>query len=230
MLFGYSIQLMAQSQTIVVKPNEALNDKLDKGIQYALPEFSYGVVYFKDGSEARGSLNYNYLSSTLQFDDNGVIKDVVGQNNILMVDIGQTRFVPAGKGLAEIIFDGDEISLLRNRRIVQSDKKSAGYGGKSSTSAVQNVSSYSSSGSTSGAGSNAAVTTDLATEVEFKRIDEFFLLKALKTTTASKSGFYKYFPDLKPEIDKFISENNVDFSSENDIKQLFIFLIGLQNK
>ncbi len=218
----------AQTETVTMKSNDNIDNKLSTKTKYAFPEFTFGTVYFKNDPEASGKLNYNYLSNTIQFLDNDEIKDVANQKSILLVQIGQTEFVPVGKGFGKVVFEGKKVSLIYNRQIIINEKRDLGYGGKTSTASVQNVTTIDSKGFASDG--SATSLADMQQNVNITANDQYFLEKDAKMMPATKKGFYKCFPDLKAEIDQYISNKDFKFTSENDLIQLLIYLTNLQTK
>ena len=211
-LFMFSICLYAQDFVIErgTDVNEVMKDK-----KYLYSDFQNGRAMYNDEAVAAGTLNYNMLTNKIQTLSNSVVLDVVNQDNIVMVVIGDHTLVKLHKGFGEVIGKGSENQLVLHKRIDIKELKKGGYGVHHETAQSYNFMDI----------GDLKISKESDVEVKFRT--EYYLLDKGKHYTANKKNFQKIFSKNKNEVKQYIDDNDISFSNENNLKQLFEYCVNL---
>jgi hypothetical protein len=186
---------------------------------YFYDEFKSGIAFFSSGEVSVAEFNYNFVLQEMQFLDrrnNNQILNLVRQSSLTHIEIGKDIFVPAGKtGYAVVIQDGP-VTLMKKRHLIRYAKKTGAYGTSATTASIDLVD-YLSTG--------VDLVTSQSTqffnpEYSYLEKNEYFLMKNKKTYTATRKNFLRLFSEIKPQLEKFISENNIDFRNEQHLRGL----------
>jgi hypothetical protein len=215
----YQNAFAQKTKTFKVNPGEKVVDAIPNKDKYAYPEFIMATVYFKNGEHYPGKLNYNTLFQEMQFIDRkgdtlslaepATIKHIIVNTDSFFYDEG---YVKLAAGYGKIKLGGREFIAFTDRQ------KLGGYGGESSA----RIDTYKSiqDGSTF----KELVAREVLTFVKrtvFYLGDEFNHFEQ-----ANKKNILNFYPSKSKEIKSYLKENKVDFSNEDDLKKMIIFLNG----
>ena len=208
----------AQNDQWTVKAGESIEHGLGDSIIYRYPQFTQGVVYFKDGRASHALLNLNFVTGEMQFI--ALSKDTLAIANkitIKYITIQSDTFY-FDKVYIELIHGNTEAKLGKLEIIKVSDiKKEGAYGQMSSTSAINTTNSFYSDNQSYKLTEKSAVT--LHKETVFYIGDRFnnFL-------PAVKKNIHKMFNTKMSRIEPFMKENKIVLNKEDDLIKLIDFL------
>ncbi|HOG41921.1 MAG TPA: hypothetical protein PK979_01705 [Bacteroidales bacterium] len=211
--------LSTQAQNVIQhKKGEDMTQHMLDSVKYVLPDFTAGIVIFKDGRTANGPLNISTISQKLLFiSPQGEIQEVLNQNNIDRVSVKGRSFVQTKQGFVELLDIADNVILGSVKRVkfLESEKKGA-FGTTSETTSVTSISSISTEGQR----------YELAQHVNTPftyRVTPYLGING-KFSYATKKYILKCFPSKKDKIESYLKENKVDFESLEDVRALFEYL------
>jgi hypothetical protein len=187
-------------------------------IKYVLPDFTAGIVIFKDGRTANGPLNISTITQKLLFiSPEGEIQVAYNQNTIDRVSVKGRSFVQTNQGFVELLDMVDDVILgcVKRVKFLESEKKGA-FGTSSQTSSVTSISSITADGQI----------YELAQNVKTPYIYSVtpYLGRNGKFSYATKKYMLRCFPSKKNEIEAYLKENKVDFENLEDVRALFEYL------
>ncbi|MDR2231701.1 MAG: hypothetical protein LBE56_01105 [Tannerella sp.] len=218
--------MMAQErQVIEASTSEDITNKVSEQIQYLFPEFTDGVVLFKNAPKSGGKLNYNMLVGEMQFLENNNEVMTFDVGDVASVTINGRTFYPyKGNEYAEELLSTDvgELRVRRKGNVAPYAKKGA-YGTSSSASSITSYSSVTSGGQQYG----LTVANDVLISVRY-----FYYLVGSNGKYAqitNVKSFTKQFPAYRAQIEAFVKENNTRFDKEDDLKKLLLYCAGLSN-
>jgi len=214
-VFGFNSK--SQNKSIEVNSTDNLKEVIPENVSMRFPQFSEGIAYFKNGTASSAFLNYNLLLGEMQFiDTKGDTLSIAKVESIDYITIGNNVFYYE-KGIHELIIESNSVKLTKKEKLEVADRqKIGGYGMPSSSGSIDNYSSYALEG--------RVYNLALNQKVFFKKYISYHILSNKGAVIANKNGFIKTFPGSKKSIEKFLSENNIDFKKEEDLKKLFKFL------
>ena len=141
--------LSIQAQDVIQhKKGEDMTQYMLDSVKYVLPDFTAGIVVFKDGRTANAPLNISTISQKLLFiSPEGDIQEVINQNNIDRVSVKGHSFVKTKQGFVELLDIVDNVILGSVKRVkfLESEKKGA-FGTTSETTSVTTISSITTEG------------------------------------------------------------------------------------
>src|SRR5436305_8078222 len=82
----------SQKEEWTVKAGEDIKESLPDSIKFLYPQFTSGLVYFKDGKISKAQLNYNLLVEEMQFIDNGNDTAIANEATIKFIAIDTDAF------------------------------------------------------------------------------------------------------------------------------------------
>ncbi len=210
-----------------------LTKQQQDSIIFAFPACTKGTVYFKNGSVYNGKLNYNYYNPQVLFRNDkpvspeDTLRRLDNLADVVMIEIGDKRFVPVLSGIGEIILD-NKTSLVLSRKVNIEEKKTGAYGTGGSTSSIRSVSGFSnngtSDGSYSGQTSFTNVEYDFAANSEISVDNRLFLLKDGKVSPLTKKSLLKHFPGAADYINRYLEEQKPDLDDVDQMRN-FVNLI-----
>jgi len=196
-------------------------EELGNGMLF--PQFQKGTVIFKSGARSSASLNYSMTQQEMLFmEADSTVMALADPLDISVVIIGERRFIPVtSAGVCyEEIQAGKGSFFVNQKATLLSKGKASAYGGYSQTSSTRQLGTYHSDGTT----------------VKLNP-DEKFVLN-IKNTYYLKSGnsykgFYsaktlgKLFKGHGAEIEKFATEQSINFSKTEDVVRIVEYGYGL---
>ncbi|NMB37607.1 MAG: hypothetical protein GX993_06185 [Bacteroidales bacterium] len=198
---------------------EDLAQHMLDSVKYVLPDFTAGLVVFKDGSTANGPVNISTITQRVLFiSPDGEIQEVLNQGTIDRVSVKGRSFVNTKQGYVELLdMGGDDIifGCVRRVKFLESEKTGA-FGTSTTTSSVTSMSSIAADGRV----------YELAQNVKtpYTYSETPYLSRKGKFNYASKRYIIKCFPSKKAEIEKYLQDHKVDFGSMDDVRALFDYL------
>jgi len=206
---------VGQAQTLFSEENTFFNN-----------EFKLGFVYFLDGEVGSAKLNYNFVLQNMQFvdEENNQILNLPHDRNISHIIIGNNIFVPVGRQGFAVVIQSGPITLLRKKHLVREERQKGAFGTPTTTAAVDVVTQFDFS---SMAGLSTAPTNINHRQFNYLAINEYFLMKNRTTHVATRRNFLRLYRDVRPELERFMNTNNIDFQNEQHLRGLTMFANSL---
>lgn len=132
-----------QSEVIRVKAGDDMMVVLAKRI-YHYPEFTSGIIYFKDGNAPSAMLNYNFLNGEMQFiAPKGDTLTIDNEKTIKLIMINDDSFY-YDKAYLELIMANTAVKLAVKQRInVIATQKIGAYNQASGASSISSYTTFS---------------------------------------------------------------------------------------
>ena len=211
----------AQDSTIILKAGMSINESLSIKNLYEYSQFVYGKVFFKPGDSSSGRLNYNRLLDQMQFIDfKGDTLNIADPGTIKSIRINNDLFY-YDEGYVKLIKDSNTIKLAAKQtlRVVNKEKTGA-YNMPSSTSAIDSYGSYMSEGKMYKLVPREDVVLKKQTQYYFGDKFNHFIL-------ANKKNLLRLYSKQNVSLNAYLKENNVDFTSQEDLEKLLQYLANL---
>ena len=214
-----SFALSTQAQNVIQhKKGEDMTQHMLDSVKYVLPDFTAGIVIFRDGRTANGPLNISTISQKLLFiSPQGEIQEVLNQNNIDRVSVKGRSFVQTKQGFVELLDIADNVILGSVKRVkfLESEKKGA-FGTTSETTSVTTISSITTEGQ------RYELAQNVNTPYTYRVTP--YLGRNGKFSYATKKYIMKCFPSKQDQIEAYLQEHKVDFENLDDVRALFEYL------
>jgi hypothetical protein len=211
--------LSIQAQDVIQhKKGEDMTQYMLDSVKYVLPDFTAGIVVFKDGRTANAPLNISTISQKLLFiSPEGDIQEVINQNNIDRVSVKGHSFVQTKQGFVELLDIVDNVILGSVKRVkfLESEKKGA-FGTTSETTSVTTISSITTEGQ------RYELAQNVNTPYTYRVTP--YLGRNGKFSYATKKYIMKCFPSKQDQIEAYLQEHKVDFENLDDVRALFEYL------
>ncbi len=182
---------------------------------YIFPELVQGSVKMKDGRIEVAMMDYNKITEEMIFEKDGVKLALDSLQTIDTVYIESRVFIPHIKVFYELLVKGKVSLFVQNKCNLVDSGDPSGYGGKTETGAVRNLSS---------------VTNSVHT-YKFKLPNNYYVTNATLFWIARNNTFYKansssqimkVFPEKSKEIKQFIKDHKLDLKNTDDLITLII--------
>ncbi|MCL2414100.1 MAG: hypothetical protein FWC94_02460 [Bacteroidales bacterium] len=204
-------------------------------------EFKEGYVFFTDGDPINALLNYHFVLREMQFIDpqNGNLFNLSRNLEITHIEIGEDIFVPIRReGWGVVILNGTVALLEETRYFPESRRRVYGTSIAGTSPASTNLRNLSGAGlvaaglCSAGAGiGGGAVGTSSITHstppTEYRVETQYWLMKNRNAYAATRRNFLRVFHEVRPQLEAFISENNIDFRNEQHLRGLTLFANSL---
>lgn len=182
---------------------------------YLFPKFTDGIITMKDGSEAGGKLNYNTLLDEMQFiGDKNEILSFADPSKVVKVVIANRNFLYLKNYFVELIDQGN-VSLFSRIHVKRWAEKIGAYGGTSSTSSIESVSSYS-----SGYGTTTKLSPNEKVSFQTELIFYVMFNNGKIKMVANKNDLLKCFASNKEIIKQEMERQNTKFNSIESVKKI----------
>ena len=109
--------------------------------QYLFSSFSKAIVRMKNGQYQTQNMNYNTVTEKMVFTKEDKLYDLINPEIIDTITIEGFKFVPAGKGFYQVLYQGETSLYIQNFSSLLPAGKAVGYGGTSQTASADYLSS-----------------------------------------------------------------------------------------
>ncbi len=190
--------------------------QLPDSVKYVLPGFRAGRVIYDNGTYSNGRLNISTFSDELLFvDDNGEILSLVDNERVDLVVIGEHVFYHRQREYMAVVDKVGEVILGSMRKMIFSDDKTGPFGTRSPSIATQSIGFIQDN-----TGSIYFLNQD--SDYEIKDIPCIFHDDRMNVPT--RRAILKAFPDKSKAIRGYLRNNQVNFSSLDDLRTLFRYI------
>ena len=206
----------AFSQTVSFTSPNAESQKMLDSVKYVLPEFTAGMVIFKNGEQSNGAINISAIDQKIHFiDPKGEVLVITNNDEVSRVFAKGRTFLNSRYGYVELYETVGDIFMGEVRKVgfISEDKVGA-FGSKSQTTSIQTINSVQTSG-----GYMVDFEKQRNSPYTYKKIP--YVCRKGLFLTVSKKTLQKCFPDKKDIIEKYIQENDPNLSNVEDVRKMF---------
>ena len=217
----FNLATSAQNKkTYKVNPGEKVYDVIPKNDMYKYPEFRQAIVLLKDGTYGSAKVNYNSLFAEMQFiDPKGDTLSLADENNIISIAVKKDTFY-YDNGYMELMAGYNKVKLARRRLIDFSNREKIGALDIANAGEIETYTTVSSRTYMKDLIAKEVLTFSERTIYFFgDRFNHFFL--------ANKKNLLKMYAKQQTKISDYLKTNPVNFTDENDLERLVIFLQAL---
>jgi hypothetical protein len=208
-----------ESKTYKVNTIEDNKEELIRDT-YRYPQFTAGVVHFKDGATTRARLNYHrFYDQVLFISPKGDTLALAEPAPYKFIAIGTDTFYVQDQGYLERITHYAGVNLFRKSvmEIVGREKK-GGYGTYSSTTAVESRNQYISA-------DGRVIPLQVDENTLYSGRSFYFLSDGYNTFfPATKKNFYNLFSKQEKRLKEYLDAHKVNFYHGEDLLQLMAYL------
>jgi len=244
LLYCLAVCLIGQTQTTITAETPYFYDEFQIGTVFFLNG---------EQSRAKLNYNFVLQEMQFINHQTDQILNLVRDHTLTHIKIGKDIFVPVGRqGYAFVIQDGP-ITLLEKRQLVQEERKTGAYGMPAATASIDNLTHFNFSNAsditlssgTMGAvrtvatdGSRAVTWSGTGDEINntgasqpryisqpiyYKVLTEYYLMKDRRTYAATRRNYIRLYSQIRPQLEEFLKENNVDFKNDQHLRGLLMF-------
>lgn len=197
-----------------------------KLVGFVFPEFTQGVVYYKNGTTSPGALNYDALSQRMSYVQNGNAMYLSDPQDIDRIVIAGRTFIPqrgnvfyeevtAGKGKFYVNHRVEEVNASVNTGFI-----GVGSGG----TMVAETSQY----ALDAKSSQMSPYRLQINEAQIQERKQYFLYDNGSYKSFSNASQISNVYGNKKEIADFAKNNKIDFKSIDDLKKIIEYAASLQ--
>ena len=215
-----SFQITAQTnKKFTVEPGQKIVEAIPVTDLYSHPQFTLGTVQLKDASEAVVKLNYNKVFGEMQYIDpkNGDTLSLAEEKNIRFVAIEKDTFY-FDEAWLQFVSGNSTLKMARKTLLEMSNKEKLGvFGTPTLGGSIETYSKFT--------GSQHMKDLVARERISFsEHVSYYFGDRFNHFSKANKKGLLKMYSKQEKELDKWLGENKIDFSKQEDLKKLFTYL------
>jgi hypothetical protein len=210
--------LAQMNRSFKVNPGEKVAQAIPADVIYEYPEFQPGTVQFKNGKAGMARMNYSSLLKEIEFINDKLDTTALDDANAMhYISIAMDTFY-FDKVYLKQISNKHGVKLAENRILMLSNRQKIGGFGEINGGSVETKEQVSSNAN--------AVKTLVAKEILTFTENRvwYFGDKFNRFKQASRKNVMDMFGKMKPGLDKFLDDNNINYFNESDIKKLAAFL------
>jgi len=218
----YSFSISAQSRkSFTVNPGKKIVEEIPVTEIYKYAEFKMGEVSLRDGTAANVKLNYNSVFGEMQYIDpkNGDTLSLAEEKNIRFIVVEKDTFY-FDEGWLELIGGTSTVKIAKKKLLEITNREKIGAMEVPGFAAIETYTKY-----TGSQHMKDLVAKEKLTFTE--HVSYYFGDRFNHFSRANKKGLLKMYGERQKNIDKWMSENKIDLSDENDLKKLSVFLQSL---
>jgi hypothetical protein len=208
---------------IFIKADQVISDVLTPEKIYEYSKFTPGKIIFRDHTSTTASLNYNYLSGEIEFINQ--VNDTLAiakhqMLNIQRIEVNKDTFYYNDGYLQQVTQIPLGRLVKKEMLIVINKDKLGAYDRSTSTTGAEALTTFRDYfGSDNGAALRVRENITLAYTTKFFFGDNFYTF-----LPANKKNLLKIFHSKEETINNYLRENNIDFRSLQDLRNLLLFL------
>ena len=221
-LFTYGLCINAQSRkSFSVNPGKKIVEEIPITEIYKYAEFKLGEVSLKNGTAADVKLNYNSVFGEMQYIDpkNGDTLSLAEEKNIRFIAVERDTFY-FDDGWLELIGGTPTVKIARKKLLEITNREKIGAMGIPGFAAIETYNKFTGS-------QHMRDLVAMEKLVFTEHISYYFGDQFNHFARTNRKGLLKLYGDSNEKIDKWISENKIDLSNEDDLKKLSVYLQSL---
>src|SRR6186997_2561382 len=214
--------ISAQSRkSFHVGPGKKIVEEIPITEIYKYAEFRMGEVALKNGTADNVELNYNSVFGEMQYIDskNGDTLSLAEEKNIKFIAVEKDTFY-FDEGWLELIGGSSTVRIAKKKLLEITNREKIGAMEVAGFGAIETYNKY-----TGSQHMKDLVAKEKLTFTE--HVSYYFGDQFNHYSRANRKGLLKLYGDSSEKIDKWISENKIDLSNEDDLKKLSIYLQSL---
>ena len=214
--------IAAQSRkSFSVNPGKKIVEEIPITEIYKYTEFKMGEVSFKNGTAADVKLNYNSVFGEIQYVDpkNGDTLSLAEEKNVRFIAVEKDTFY-FDDGWLELIGGTSTVRIAKKKLLEITNREKVGAMGVPGFAAIETYNKF-----TGSQHMKDLVAMEKLTFTE--HVSYYFGDRFNHYSRANRKGLLKLYGDSSEKIDKWISENKIDLSNEDDLKKLSVYLQSL---
>jgi hypothetical protein len=218
----YSFCISAQSRkSFSVNPGKKIVEEIPITEIYKYAEFRLGEVSLRNETAANVKLNYNSVFGEMQYIDpkSGDTLSLAEEKNIRFIAIEKDTFY-FDEGWLELIGGTPTVKIAKKKLLEITNRERIGAMEVPGFAAIETYNKY-----TGSQHMKDLVAKEKLTFTE--HVIYYFGDRFNHFARANKKGLLKIYGDSNEKIEKWISENKIDLSNEDDLKKLSIYLLSL---
>lgn len=183
---------------------------------YIFNDFLDGVVKKKNGNQVEIPLNYNTVTEEMIFIQDTTKMAIAFPEEIDTVYVGGKTFIPVKNAFYEKLTNTAIPLFVQNKAVILRGGKDIGYGNKIETGSINSVTALA---------SNTQL-YKLQLPQDYSLVDHsvyWVFLKGQFIQVSSARKLASIFPAKAKDIDRFVSDNNIDISHRDDMVKLIEF-------
>lgn len=191
----------------------AQSDSLENLPNLLLPRFTNSLVKMKSGEKRRAVLNYNLIDQEMVFMQKDQFYVLDDPQLIDTVFMANRTFVPFEKNFYELAVSGPATLFIQHKAYAESAGVPTAFGARSQTTSYNYVKTI--------YGGNGAINLRFPNEFMIVDDTEYWIMKdGSMQPFKNKRQFLSIFPERQREIEKYITESQVDFKNQQSIIRL----------
>jgi hypothetical protein len=211
-----------QSTEIFVPAGSSIQDVAPINKVYRYKNFVQGEIYFRDGSVTPGLFNYNFLNGEVEFiSPHGDTLAIADEQAVAakQIVIGKSTFF-YNKGYLENVFENPLGKICKNQQFDVTNKEKTNSLNHPSSAGIETY---------------GALSDNRTGVMKYDLVMKENLTLSIKTLfffgdvynnfhIANKKNLMKMFNKKKDAIEAYLQTHQVNFNSEEDLKNLFTYL------
>ena len=214
-----NIQIAAQTKkTFTVNAGQKVVEAIPVNELYSHPEFTLGTVQLKDASEAVVKLNYNKVFGEIQYIDpeTGDTLSLAEEKNIKFVAIEKDTFYFDEVWL-QFVSGNSTLKMAKKKLLEMTNKEKLGAMEVPGFGSIETYTKFT--------GSQHMKDLVAKEKLTFsEHVTYYFGDRFNRFSKASKKGLLKMYSKKEKVLENWFDDNKIDFSNENDLAKLFIYL------
>lgn len=187
-----------------------LNTNTDETSQFIFDSFSKGSVLMKNNTTQIAILNYNTVTETIVYEENGELFDLVNTDLVDTVYLQNSKFIPVGKVFHEVVEAASLPIFIQHKRKLFAPGKNVGYGQTSELAASYSLSSIEHAG-----GRNELT---IPSNYRIANDNVYWIRKDNKKVSFSNvKQLQRIFPNKGREIAVFMKTENLQLKEKDDL-------------
>jgi len=221
-ILSYSLCIAAQGRkSFSVNPGKKIVEEIPITEIYKYAEFKLGEVSLRNGTAANVKLNYNSVFGEMQYIDpkNGDTLSLAEEKNIKFVVVEKDTFY-FDEGWLELIGGTSTVRIAKKKLLEITNRERIGAMEVPGFAAIETYNKY----------TGSQHMRDLVAKEKLvftEHISYYFGDRFNHYSRANRKGLLKLYGDSSEKIDKWIRENKIDLSNEDDLKKLSVYLQSL---
>lgn len=208
-----NLSIFAQTKkTYKIKAGQELSEVLNFNDIYKYPSFKQSIVLFLNGNEGNGLLNYNFLKGEIEFiTATGDTVSLDDERTIKKIWIDKDTFY-FDKGYMNVIAAYGTKKLAKKQLLTVVDKKNLGAFDFPVSAGTENYSMY------------RNVKLKAKADITMMLENYYYLGDRQSFYPLNKKNLLKLYKKKESAVTKFLNDQSIDFSKEDDLRKLFNYL------
>ena len=217
-LFSLTIVAKAQQKKVyVVKAGEMISQTVPFSEMYSYPSFVNGMVYFRSGESSTGRLNYNILTSEMDFvDAKGDTLALADEPLVKLIVIGRDSFF-FNNGYFKLVVSTNQFKLGKREVFTTAKIEKTGAYDQPMPAGIDTYDGF----------SNGNHVTKLVVKQNITLVKEtayYFGNKNNEFLPANRKNLLRIFTKQEKELQKYLNSNEISFTKEEDLIKIVNYL------